>query len=71
MKFFKRNQVIISVIALMLMAAGYLNFTNNGSDFNKTAETGSLIDSEQMAAIGDPQLVSTNPAEANEIKEET
>ena len=70
MKFFKKNQVIISVIALMLMAAGYLNFTNNGSDFNKTAETGSLIDSEQMAAIGDAQLVSTKPAEANEIKEE-
>ena len=70
MKFFKKNQVIISVIALMLMAAGYLNFTNNGSDFNKTAETGSLIDSEQMAAIGDAQLVSTKPAEANEIKDE-
>ena len=71
MKFFKKNQVIISVIALMLMAAGYLNFTNNGSDFNKTAETGSLIDSEQMAAIGDAQLVSTKPAEANEIKDES
>lgn len=71
MKFFKKNQVIISVIALMLMAAGYLNFTNNGSDFNKTVETGSLIDSEQMAAIGDAQLVSTKPAEANEIKDES
>ena len=71
MKFFKKNQVIISVIALMLMAAGYLNFTNNGSNFNKTAETGSLIDSEQMAAIGDAQLVSTKPAEANEIKDES
>ena len=71
MKFFKKNQVIISVIALMLMAAGYLNFTNDGSDFNKTAETGSLIDSEQMAAIGDAQLVSTKPAEANEIKDES
>lgn len=71
MKFFKKNQVIISVIALMLMAAGYLNFTNNGSNFNKTAETGSLIDSEQMAAIGDAQLVSTKSAEANEIKDES
>lgn len=71
MKFFKKNQVIISVIALMLMAAGYLNFTNNGSDFNKTAETGSLIDSEQMAAIGDAQLVSTKPTESNEIKAES
>lgn len=71
MKFLKKNQVIISVIALMLMAAGYLNFTNNGSDFNKTAQTGSLIDSEQMAAIGDAQLVSTKPTETNKIKDDS
>lgn len=71
MKFLKKNQVIISVIALMLMAAGYLNFTNNGSDFNKTVQTGSLIDSEQMAAIGDAQLVSTKPTETNEIKDDS
>ena len=29
MKLFKKNQVIIYVIALMLVAAGYLNYTTN------------------------------------------
>ena len=29
MKVLKKNQVIIFVIALMLIAAGYLNFTTN------------------------------------------
>ena len=29
MKIFKKNQVIIYVIALMLMTAGYLNYTTN------------------------------------------
>lgn len=69
MKFLKKNQVIISVIALMFMVAGYLNFTNNENNFNKIVETGSLIDSEQMAEIGDAQLVSTKPTSENEIKE--
>lgn len=29
MKLFKKNQVIIYIIALMLMTAGYLNYTTN------------------------------------------
>ena len=29
MKLFKKNQVIIYVIALMLVTAGYLNYTTN------------------------------------------
>ena len=29
MKLFKKNQVIIYVIALMIMTAGYLNYTTN------------------------------------------
>ena len=29
MKFLKRNQVIVLVIGLMLVTAGYLNFNNN------------------------------------------
>lgn len=29
MKLFKKNQVIIYVIALMLVTAGYLNYTSN------------------------------------------
>lgn len=71
MKFLKRNQVIVAVIALMLMTAGYLNFTNNGKvDSNKLLETGALVDSEQMASIGDAQLVSTVPTDTNIVDEE-
>lgn len=29
MKMFKKNQIIIYVIALMLVTAGYLNYTTN------------------------------------------
>ena len=35
MKILKRNQLIILVISLMLVTAGYLNFTSgNQSEFN-------------------------------------
>lgn len=60
MKIFKKNQVIVFVIGLMIIAAGYLNFTNNAS-----LEAGALADSEEMASIGDAKLVSANIAEEN------
>ena len=31
MKILKRNQIIVTVIALMLVAAGYLNFANQNN----------------------------------------
>lgn len=72
MKIIKRNQVIVFVIGLMLITAGYLNFTNNGNqDINKTLQTGALADSEQLAEIGDAQLVSTQPASDSNLVEET
>lgn len=67
MKFFKKNQVVVGVIGLMLIAAGYLNFSNHESDANALVQTGALADSEQMAAIGDATLVSTTPSETNTI----
>lgn len=72
MKNFKKNQVIIFVIALMLVTAGYLNFSNQNME-NSLLATSSLADSEQMAAIGDATLVSanqavTNTTEKNEIQ---
>ena len=60
MKFIKKNQVVVAVIAIMLIAAGYLNFTNN-NQLNSAIETGILKDAEQMAAIGDAKLASSNP----------
>ncbi len=52
MKIIKRNQLIILVISLMLITAGYLNFT---SDSNTSKETAKLF-----AELGDATLVSTN-----------
>ena len=48
MKVLKKNQLIVLVISLMLMTAGYLNFTNKE------------IKKEQISALGDATLVSGN-----------
>ena len=59
----KKNQIVLFVIGLMVIAAGYLNFTNN----NNSVETGALTDSEEMAGIGDARLVSGEVVDANSI----
>ena len=60
MKIIKRNQVVIFVIALMLVTAGYLNFveTNN---INNTIQTSSNTES-----IGDAALVNSGALVENE-----
>lgn len=57
MKILKRNQIIISVIALMLITVGYMNYTSN---ITASVETGALMDAEKMAGIGDAKLVNSN-----------
>lgn len=64
----KKNQVVIFVIALMLVTAGYLNFTNQQNMKQNLLPTSSLADSEQMASIGDAKLVSANQAQENNVK---
>ena len=59
-KNFKKNQIVIFVIALMLVTAGYLNFANQQKNNQNLLATSSLADSEEMAAIGDATLVSAN-----------
>lgn len=61
----KKNQIIISVIAIMLIAAGYMNYTSNEK---QALETAALTDSEKYAGIGDATLVSANVADNNEIQ---
>ena len=56
-KALKRNQIVIFAIALMLITAGYLNYSMHDE---KTAETWSELEKEQMAGIGDARLVSNN-----------
>lgn len=56
----KKNQIIVFVIGLMIIAAGYLNFTNGNN-----LETGKLTDSEELASIGDAKLVSGEAVDVN------
>ena len=61
MKLLKKNQVIIYSIAIMLMTAGYLNYTTNQK--NNSVETSIQMESSddtQLADIGDATLVSSN-----------
>ena len=64
MKILKRNQIVVAVIALMLVTAGYLNFANQNKESN-LIPTSSAADSELMAGIGDAQLVSANETKEN------
>lgn len=59
MKIFKKNQLALLVISLMLITAGYLNYT---STHNLTEQTDSSLD---LAKIGDAELVSSNTVEDN------
>lgn len=63
---FKKNQIIIFVIGLMVITAGYLSYSNNSTYLN-SVEAGAVIDSEQTASIGDAKLVSANVADVNSI----
>lgn len=51
MKILKRNQLIILVVSLMLVTAGYLNFTSTNYDENNVGT---------IAELGDATLVSSN-----------
>lgn len=73
MKLFKKNQIIIYVIALMLMTAGYLNYTTN-TENQASVETAMEIeanDDMQLADIGDATLVSSNDVETENTTNST
>lgn len=57
----KKNQIIIYVIAIMLMTAGYLNYTTKqGEDSVETSIEMESKDDTKLADIGDATLVSSN-----------
>lgn len=62
MKILKRNQLIVLVVSLMLITAGYLNFTTN----QENLQTSTVVADRDDESIGDAQLVSTVPSE-NEV----
>ncbi len=69
MNFFKKNQIVVFTIGLMLITAGYLSYMNNNKDSTRSSiDASSIADSEEMASIGDAKLVSANVVQStNEV----
>ena len=70
MKIFKKNQIIIYVIALVLMTVGYLNYTNRAKKID-SVETSVETESENLNntnsdEIGDAKLVSSDDIASND-----
>lgn len=68
MRILKKNQVIILVTALMLIAAGYLNYTSNFKADDTIQTSSQTEENTEIAAIGDAKLV--NSGEVIEAKNE-
>ena len=64
MNILKRNQLIVLMVSLMLITAGYLNFTTN----QENVET-STIAERTDTTIGDAEFVSTVPHNENKVEE--
>lgn len=64
MKILKRNQLIVLVVSLMLITAGYLNFTTNQENVAT-----STIAERTDTAIGDAEFVSTVPHNESNVEE--
>ncbi len=72
MKLLKRNQIIIFVIALMLVSAGYLNYTSMHQQNSAIPTSSKANEILELAGIGDAQLVnSNNVVQENEINQNT
>ena len=68
MKVLRKNQVVIFVVALMMVAAGYLNYTSQISEEVSVKQSEEGYD---YAGIGDAKLVDSESivGEENTIKE--
>jgi len=73
MKIFKKNQVIIYIIALMLVTAGYLSYTTK-ENIDSSIETSMQMESKddtKLADIGDATLVNSNDVVSNNATTDT
>ncbi len=59
MKLLKKNQIIIYAIAVMLMVAGYLNYTTRTADEVVQASSSEVDETNEFANVGDARLVSS------------
>ena len=55
LKHIKSNQIILFVVALMLVSAGYLSYSMRG-----TPVSSNIVSENEVSSIGDAQLVSSN-----------
>lgn len=69
LKSLKKNQVVIYVIALMLVAAGYLNYTTDGGDSIQANSDPEVTYQENIADIGDATLVNSDDVEEGALVE--
>jgi len=69
MKNLKKNQVVIYVIALMLVVAGYLNYTGNTQESIETSSMVNNTENIQDEELGDAKLVSNNNVVMKNITE--
>ena len=69
MKLLKKNQVIIYVIAVMLMVAGYLNYTTTVSDKSIQVSSNNSNNTSNTTNIGDARLVSSEVVNENTTNE--
>ena len=61
MKSFKKNQIVIYTFALMLVAAGDLNYTSKvNKDSLETANQETYVSENETSDIGDAKLVNSN-----------
>jgi len=68
MRTIQKNQVMIGVIALVLMAVGYFNYSGIVKP-KEAIETGKLMDAEELASIGDAKLVSSEGIEEENLNQ--
>ena len=66
-KVLKKNQIAIYIVALMLVTAGYLNYTSRDKSIQTTADP-EVTYKENLADIGDAALVSSNAVQTNETQ---
>ena len=62
LKSINRNQIVLFVVALMLITAGYLNYS-----MQATEVSGNAISENEVAGIGDAKLVASNNLITNDI----
>ncbi len=62
LKNINRNQIVLFVVALMLITAGYLNYSMQATEVSSN-----IISENEVAGIGDAKLVSSNNLITNDI----